>query len=75
MILEENNLQTVHLRVNLILHRVDSLICTHPKNSNHLRSHLRAIMALDHSRLGPRKQIGPNFLAFDKFTLQNLANN
>ena len=28
------------------LHRVDSLICT-PKNSNRLRSHLRAIMALD----------------------------
>ena len=24
----------------------------HPKNSNHLRLHLRAIMALDHSRLG-----------------------
>ena len=24
----------------------------HPKNSNHLRSHSRAIMALDHSRLG-----------------------
>ena len=24
----------------------------HPKNSNHLRSHLRAIIALDHSRLG-----------------------
>ena len=24
----------------------------HPKNSNHLWSHLRAIMALDHSRLG-----------------------
>ena len=23
----------------------------HPKNSNHLRSHLRVIMALDHSRL------------------------
>ena len=23
-----------------------------PKNSNYLRSHLRAIMALDHSRLG-----------------------
>ena len=36
--------------MNLILHRVDSLICT-PKNSNHLRSHLRA-RALDHSRLG-----------------------
>ena len=23
-----------------------------PKNSDHLRSHLRAIMALDHTRLG-----------------------
>ena len=34
-----------------ILHRVDSHI-EHPKNSNHLRSHSRAIMALDHSRLG-----------------------
>ena len=34
-----------------ILHRVDSHI-KHPKNSNHLRSHSRAIMALDHSRLG-----------------------
>ena len=35
-----------------ILHRVDSLnICT-PKNSKHLRLHSRAIMALDHSRLG-----------------------
>ena len=29
----------------------------HPKNSNHLRSHLKAIMALD-----PGKQIRPNFL-------------
>ena len=33
-----------------ILHRVDSLIYT-PKNSNHLRSHSKAIMALDYSRL------------------------
>ena len=39
----------------------------HPKNSNHLRSHLRAIIALDHSRLGLEnnrilgKQIRPNF--------------
>ena len=37
--------------MNQIWHRFDSLICT-PKISNHLRSHLRAIMALDHSRLG-----------------------
>ena len=74
MILEKNNLQTVHLRVNLILHRVDSLY-VHPKNSNHLRSHLRAIMALVTVRLiRPGKKIRLNFFAFDKFTLQNLAN-
>ena len=42
--------------VNQILHRVDSLV--HPKNSKHLRSHWsnllwsRAILALDHRRLG-----------------------
>ena len=34
----------------------------HPKNSNHLRSHFRAIVALDHSRLGQAgKRIGPIF--------------
>ena len=60
MILEKNNLQTVHLRVNLILHRVDSLICQ-PKNSNHLRLHLRAIMALNRSRLGLENKSGRIF--------------
>ena len=48
----------------------------HPKNStgNRLCSHLRAIMALDyHSRLGVENKSG-RFFAFDKFTLQNLAN-
>ena len=40
-----------------ILHRVDSLICT-PQNSNHLRSHSRAIIALDHSRLGLENKSG-----------------
>ena len=40
-------------RVNQNLQRVDSLICTHTKkNRGHLRSHLRTLMALDHSRLG-----------------------
>ena len=38
----------------------------HPKNSNHLRSPLRAIMALDHCRFNEKqilgKQIRPNFL-------------
>ena len=76
MILEKNNLPTAFnsLRVNQILHQVDNLICT-PKNSNHLRPHLRAIMALDHRRsIRPGKKIRPNFFAFDQFTLQNLAN-
>ena len=52
------------LRVNQILHRVDSLInYVHPKTGNHLRSNLRAIMALDHRRLiRPGKTIRPNFL-------------
>ena len=33
----------------------------HPKNSNHLRSHLRAIKALDHSRLGLENKSGRIF--------------
>ena len=33
----------------------------HPKNSNHLRSHLRAIMAFDHSRLGLEDKSGRIF--------------
>ena len=32
----------------------------HPKNSNHLRSHLRAIMALDQSRLGLKNKFLEN---------------
>ena len=36
-------------------------LCVHPKNSNHLRSHLRAIMALDHSRLGLENKSGRIF--------------
>ena len=48
----------------------------HPKNG--LRSHLRAVMALDHSRLSVErnswKTIQAEFFAFDKFTLQTLAN-
>ena len=43
--------------MNKILHRVESLICT-PKTDNDLRSHLKAIMALDHRRLiRPEKKI------------------
>ena len=55
MILEKNNLQQLKSRV-------DSLM-VHPKNGNHLRSHLRATMALDHRRLNrPGKKIRANFL-------------
>ena len=50
----------------------------HPKNSNYLRSHSRAIMVLDHSRLGLEKKFWKTnqaeFFQFDKFTLQNHAN-
>ena len=64
MILENNNLQTAQ----------DSSY-VQPQNSNHLRSHLRAIMALDHRRLikaGKKNQA--EFFAFHKFNLQNLVN-
>ena len=51
----------------------------HPKNSKHLRSHSRAIMALDHSSLGLGNKFLENksgriFFAFDRFTLPILAN-
>ena len=50
MILEKNNLQTAQKWTKSYIELITSYV--HPKNSNHLRSHLRAIMALDHSRLG-----------------------
>ena len=58
--------------MNLILHRVPYV---HPKNSNHLRSRSRAIMALDHSRLGLENKLGPILRSTSlEFILQNLAN-
>ena len=50
VILEKNNLQTVQEWTKSYIELI--ALYVHPKNSNHLRSHLRAIMALDHSRLG-----------------------
>ena len=50
MILEKNNLQRAQEWTKSYTELITSYV--HPKNSNHLRSHLRAIMALDHSRLG-----------------------
>ena len=48
--LDENNFQTVQEWTKSYIELI--ALYVHPKNSNHLRSHLRAIMALDHSRLG-----------------------
>ena len=50
MILEKNNLQTVQEWTKSHIELIASYV--HPKNSKyHLQSHLRAIMAQDHSRL------------------------
>ena len=57
--MREYSLQTVQewnkSYIELIVFRV------HPKNSNHLRSHSRAIMALDRSRLGLENKSGRIF--------------
>ena len=39
-----------------------NVLYVHPKTSNHLRSHSRAIMALDHNRLGLENKSGRIFL-------------
>ena len=55
MILEKNNLQTAREWGKSYIEFIASYV--HPKHSNHLRSHLRAIVALDHRRLiRPGKQ-------------------
>ena len=59
MILEKNNLQTAQEWTKSNIELITSYV--HPKNSNHLRSHLRAIMALDHSRLGLENKSGRIF--------------
>ena len=49
MILEKNNLKTAQEWTKSYIELIASYV--HPKNSNNLWSHLRAIMALDHRRL------------------------
>ena len=46
MILEKNNLQTAQELTKCCIELIASYVP--PKNGNHLRSHLRAIMTLDH---------------------------
>ena len=60
-------------RVNQIVHRVDNLICT--PISNHLRSHFRAIMALDHNRLGLENKLGRIFLCWTSLLYKTLLTN
>ena len=62
MILEKNNLQKAQEWKESYIELITSYV--HPKNSNHLRSHLRAIMALDHRKikLGLEKKSGWIFL-------------
>ena len=60
-ILEKNSLQTAQEWTKSFIELIASYV--HLKTGNHLRSHLRAIMALDHRRLiRPGKKIRPNFL-------------
>ena len=49
LILEKNNLQTAQEWTKSYIELIASYV--HPKTGNHLLSHLRAIMALDHRRL------------------------
>ena len=56
-----SNLQTAQEWTKSYIELIVSYV--HQKNSNHLRSHLRTIMALDHRRLiRPGKKIRPNLL-------------
>ena len=75
LILEKNNLQTVQEWTKSYIELIAFYV--HPKNSNHLRSHLRATMVLDHSSLDLEKKFLENKSAksfvFNKFALQNLA--
>ena len=60
MILEKNNLQTTQDWTKSYIELIASYV--HQKTGNHLRSHLRAITALDHRKLiKPGKKIRPNF--------------
>ena len=73
VILEKNNLRTAQEWAKSYFELTAPHV--HQRAGNHLRSHLRAIIALDHRRLiRPEKKSGRIFFAFDKFTLQNLAN-
>ena len=58
MILEKNDLQTVQERTKSYIKLIASYV--HLKNINHLRLHLRAMMAPDHSRLSLENKLFPD---------------
>ena len=66
----ESNLQTVQEWTKSDIELI--ALYVHPKNSN-LRSHLRAIMALDHSRLDLENKSGRTFCVRQVY-FKNLAN-
>ena len=78
MIWEKNNFQTVQECTKSCVELI--ALYVHPKNSNHLRSHLTAIMTLDHKRLGLENKFlesksGRIFLRLPSLlALENLAN-
>ena len=58
MILEKNNLQTVQEWIKSYIDLIP--LYAHIKNRNNLRSYIRDIMALDHSRLGQENKFLEN---------------
>ena len=58
MILEQNNLQTVQEWIKSYIDLIP--LYAHIKNRNNLRSYIRDIMALDHSRLGQENKFLEN---------------
>ena len=78
MILEKNKLQTVQEWTKSYIELIALYVLA--KNSNHLRSQVKAIMVLDHSRLGLEKQIlgnksRPNFLGSTSLLYKILPTN
>ena len=73
MILDKNNLQTTPEWTKSYIELIASYV--HPKTGNHLRSHLRAIMALDHRRLISGKKIRPTFLRSTSLLCKILSTN
>ena len=73
LILEKNNLQTAQEWTKSYIELRASYV--HPKTGNHLRSHLRAIMALDHRGLISGKKIRPTFLRSTSLLCKILSTN